>query len=167
MLAIFLIAFGVFSRFIIHTPNFTPIAAIALFSGLYLNRKYAFLLPIAILMISDIFLGWHSTIPFTWGSMILITALGLMTRQQKTVLNLFGSSFVSAVLFFVITNFGCWLLWYPHTTEGFLSCYTLAIPFFRQTLVSTLVYSAILIGIYEIIAYRVKETRLASVLLTK
>ncbi len=167
MLAIFLIAFGVFSRFIIHTPNFTPIAAIALFSGLYLNRKYAFLLPIAILMISDIFLGWHSTIPFTWGSMILITALGLMTRQQKTVLNLFGSSFVSAVLFFVITNFGCWLLWYPHTTEGFLSCYTLASPFFRQTLVSTLVYSAILIGIYEIIAYRVKETRLASVLLTK
>lgn len=167
MLAIFLIIFGILSRFLIHTPNFTPIAAIALFSGIYLSRKYAIVLPLAIMIISDIFLGFHNTIPFTWGSMILIAFLGLAVQKQKSFATLLGSSVVSAILFFIVTNFGCWLFWYPHTFGGFVNCYTLAIPFFRETLLSTLVYSGILIGIYEFVASKVKNTRLATVLYIK
>ncbi|MBF0569725.1 MAG: hypothetical protein HQL18_03000, partial [Candidatus Omnitrophica bacterium] len=73
----------------------------------------------------------------------------------------------SAVLFFVITNFGVWLAFYPHTSGGLLNCFTLAIPFFRMTLASTFVYVAVLFGVYDLASRRIQNTRLAPVLLNK
>jgi hypothetical protein len=166
MLAIALLIIGIIFRFIPHLANFTPILAIALFGGVYLNKKHAVVIPLALMILTDIFLGLHNTIVFTWGSILLISALGMLIRKRKSVENITLSALSSAVVFFVITNFGVWLMgWYPRTLNGLISCYTLAIPFFRTTILSTLVFSIGLFGIYELIARKVKDTPLAKVLL--
>ena len=162
-----LLVFGILTRFISHAPNFTAVTAIALFGGVYLNRKYAILLPLVLMMISDVFIGFHDTIFFTWGSFVLIAFIGLWVREHKRASTILASSIVSAILFFIITNFGAWLsVLYPHTWNGFITCYTLAIPFFRNTLLSSVIYSTVLFGTYEYIAFRVKGTRFARALLT-
>ncbi len=166
MLAIFLIIFGIASRFVIHAPNFTPVIAIALFSGVYLNKKYAMFVPVILMIIADLFIGLHNTIFFTWGSMLLVAGLGFWARKNKNVKRIAISGLFSAILFFVITNFGAWLFMYPRTMEGFVNCYIAAIPFFRTTFLSTFVYVFILFGIYEIVANLVKNTRFAKLLLS-
>jgi hypothetical protein len=158
---------GVLSRFISHTPNFTPVIAIALFGGVYLRRWQALLLPLGLMMATDALIGFHSVVAFTWGSVLIISCIGLWTRKSPTFGKVLLASLVSAVLFFVVTNFGAWLAFYPQTWEGFVACYTLAIPFFRGTLVSTLLYSALMFGGYELLAVRIKTSRLAPVLLNK
>ena len=166
MLAVAILFLGVFSRLMFHTPNFTPVVALALFGGFYLKKKYAVFLPILFMIITDAFLGWHQTIPFTWGSVALIACLGLWVKNYKSIPVTFGSSLLSAIIFFVVTNFGAWIFMYPHTAEGFVSCYIAAIPFFRNTLISTLLYSVVLFGLYEVMAHRVKDTRFARILLS-
>jgi len=168
MLAIALILLGIAMRFIPHVPNFTPVVAIALFSGFYLNKKYAILIPLSLMIITDLFLGLHEVFAFTWGSVILITVLGITQKKRKSALTVAGSSLLSAVLFFLISNFGVWLAgWYTHTFEGLINCYVMAIPFFRHMVLSTLVYSTVLFGAYELIAKRVKNTRFATVLISE
>ena len=167
MLAIALLIFGITARLLPHEYNFTPVTAIALFGGAYLSRRYAVILPLALMVISDIFIGLHDTIFFTWGSVILIALLGTQIKDRKTPAIVLGSSLVSALLFFIITNFGAWLSdLYPHNFNGLIDCYTLAIPFFRTTLISSVLYGVILFGSYELIAAAVKRTRFAKALLT-
>jgi len=168
MLGFILLALGILSRLIVHSPNFTPVIAVALFGGVYLNRKYAVLLPLALMMISDVFLGFYDGILYTWLSVVLVSAIGLLVKRNKNVATILTGSLASALLFFVISNFGVWASgYYGLTSQGFWNCYAAAIPFFRNTLVSTLVYGAVLFGIYELVALRAKGTRLAPVLLTK
>jgi hypothetical protein len=164
-LALMVLVFGLLTRFMPHEPNFTPVLALALFGGVYLKRSHALLLPLALMMMSDIVLGLHPVIAFTWGSIFLISCIGLWVRKSQSITHVAAGSLASAFLFFVVTNFGCWLAYYPHTWEGFVSCYTLAVPFFRGTLVSTLLYTVILFGGYELLASQIKKTRLAFVLL--
>ena len=135
------IIFAILSRFIPHPPNFSPIAAIALLSGHgFTNRWLAFLVPIVSLFISDIFLGLHSTIPFVYVSFFLIALLGIKVKKISV-----GTVLLSSLIFFLISNFGVWLLSYPITFNGFLACYTLAIPFFFNTILGDLTYSILLI----------------------
>ncbi|MFC1752953.1 DUF6580 family putative transport protein [Thermoproteota archaeon] len=166
MLALILVIVGISFRFIPHLANFSPLLAIALFGGVYLKRRYALIVPVALMMLTDIFLGMHSAIAFTWGSIILISALGITLRKKKNTLSIITGTIGSAVLFFIITNFGVWAAgWYPKTLSGLVSCYTLAIPFFRSTLVSTTVFSFVFFGVYELVARRVKDSSLAGALL--
>jgi hypothetical protein len=149
MLAILLIALGIASRLLTHTPQFTAILAVSLFAGLYLPRWQALLLPVAMMAVTDIFLGFHDTMVFTWGSMILVSALGLWLKSRKSFLSVLGGSIASAVLFFIVTNLAAWPTLYPVTAAGLRECFTMAIPFFRTTLVSTVVYSMALYAAYE------------------
>jgi len=167
MLAIFLLIIGIFSRLVLHIPNFTPIMAIALFSGFYTKKKYAVFLPVVLMMVTDLILGLHEAIFFTWGSVALIAGLGLIGRKNKNVKTVAGFSLASAILFFVITNFGVWLVsgLYETTLSGLGRCFTLAIPFFRYTLLSTLIYTFVFFGLFESIAFYVRKTKLAHVLL--
>ncbi len=166
MWAIGILFLGIFSRLAFHAPNFTPVIALALFGGVYLNKRQALVVPVALMAVSDLFLGLHPTIPFTWGSLVVISAIGLWVRNRKSGLSVLGSSLFSAVLFFVVTNFGAWLAMYPHTAAGLQNCYIAAIPFFRSTLLSSRVYSVLLFGMYELIALRVRDTRFAGLLLS-
>ena len=136
-----LIFFAILSRFLPHPPNFTPIAAIALLSSKgFTNRWVVFLIPIVSLFISDLFIGLHATIPFVYISFILIALLGMYVKKINIV-----SVLLSSTIFFLVSNFGVWLLYYPNSTEGLVQCYTMALPFFLNTVLGDLVYGALLI----------------------
>jgi hypothetical protein len=149
-----------------HADNFTPVAAIALFAGAYLKRRHAVIVPLVLMAVSDIFIGMHNVLIFTWGSFILASLLGLFIRKNKSFLRITGMSLLSSLVFFIVTNFGVWVMgWYPPTLAGLVNCYIMGLPFLRDFTVSTLLYSAVFFTAYEVIARRVKETRLAKVLL--
>ena len=101
---------------------------------------FVFLIPIVSLFISDLFIGLHATIPFVYISFILIALLGLYVKKINIV-----SVLLSSTIFFLVSNLGVWLLYYPISTEGLVQCYTLALPFFLNTVLGDLVYGALLI----------------------
>lgn len=166
MLCFFLLVFGAATRLIVHEANFTPVIALVLFGGVYFQRRYAVLFPILLMMGTDLILGFHSVIFFTWGSLVLVSFLGLWLREHKTWANTAGAAIFSAIMFFLITNFGVWLSgYYPMTFQGLVDCYLMAIPFFRASLLSTIFYSVVLFSLYEFMAVRTRNTRFASIVL--
>ncbi|MBF0215426.1 MAG: hypothetical protein HQL30_00365 [Candidatus Omnitrophica bacterium] len=165
MIAYLLIMLGLVMRVMPHAPNFTPVVAIALFAGVYLNKKVVPWVPLAIMAVSDLIIGMHDVVLFTWGAFLLIGFLGMWLSKHKSPSSVLISGIMSAVIFFIISNFGVWLVWYPLSIEGFVTCYVKAIPFMRDTLTSTLVYSAVLFGLYEAARKFVGKTRYSSVLL--
>ena len=134
------------SRFIPHPPNFTSLIALSFYVPALLGIRY---LPalVASFFITDLIIGFHSVTFFTWGSIIFI---GFGAKFfASTILTRISGSLLGACIFFVITNFGVWSVgFYEHTINGLILCYTLAIPFFTYTLVSTLIFSGIIEGIY-------------------
>jgi len=164
MLAFLIIIFGFLSRIVVHVPNFTPIYSLALFGGVYLKGRQAIWVPLAAMALSDIFLGLHDTMVYTWGGILLISLIGLYLRDHKNWANILSASILSSAAFFIITNFGAFLSLYPHTWAGLQQCYILAIPFYRSTLVSTLAYSMVLFSVWEflIIPYQQRKARLES-----
>ena len=124
-------------RLIPHPPNFAPITAMALFGGLnFQNKKLAYAIPILAMIISDLFLGFYSISIFVYLSFIAITYIGT-TIKSINISNIF----LSSLLFFIITNLGVWILGYPMTIEGLLTCFTLALPFFGYALAGDLFFS--------------------------
>ncbi len=151
MLAILLIIIGIISRAIPHLPNFSPLVAIALFSGVYIKERYAFLIPLFVYIISDLIVGFHDIVFFTWSSILLIYFIGYFLKK-RTFWTVFVCTVFSSILFFVLTNLGVWIVgWYPPAFNGLVQCYTLAIPFFRTSLISDLIYVGVLFGVYELI----------------
>ncbi len=140
-------------RLLPHPPNVAPIAAMALFGGVYLNKRYALIVPLMAMIFSDIFLGFHATIPFVYGSFLLTGLLGIWLKKYKTIKNIFFACVVSSLLFFLITNFGVWLVYgfYPKTLAGLMECYIAAIPFFRNTILGDLGFTAVFFGSYELL----------------
>ncbi|MBT8380275.1 MAG: hypothetical protein KJN64_13700 [Ignavibacteria bacterium] len=148
-----MIVSAAFVRLIPHPPNFAPIAAMALFGGAYFNKKWAaFLIPLAAMFVTDLFLGFHATMWAVYLCFALIVVLGMIMIKQKKIGNIFFASVIASVSFFVITNFGVWIStpFYEKTSAGLAACYTAAIPFFHQTLLSDLFFVAILFGLYEL-----------------
>lgn len=153
------VAVAAFMRLIPHLPNFTPVAAIALFGGAYINRKYlAFLIPILALFLSDLIIGLHSTMWAVYLSFAITVVLGMAIKERKSVLSVGATALISSVLFFLITNFASWLsgmMPYPMTFQGLMMCYEAAIPFFRNEILGTLVYSSVLFGGFYLVQKRV------------
>ena len=141
---LFIIAFmliAVLFRLLPHIPNFTPITAIALFGGLYFsNKTMAYLVPLVIMALSDLFLGFHSISFVVYAAFIVVSFIGTQTKKPSVFTIL-----LSSISFFIITNFGVWLIGYPKTWSGLVECYTLALPFFRNSLLGDLFYSGVMI----------------------
>ena len=153
IVAVLLILFAAFSRLIPHPANFTPVAAIALFSGVYLNKKYFLIIPVAAMLLSDIFLGFHSTMIWVYGSFAVIALIGLWLKSHKKAGYIFGTTLVSSIIFFIVTNFGVWLSgYYGFTFNGLVECYVMAVPFFKNTVAGDLFYVAAMFGIYEFVS---------------
>ena len=130
------------SRFIPHPPNFTSLMALSFYIPALLGIRY---LPVLILsfLITDLFIGFHGVTLFTWGSVILtgLSAKFFLTTKLTRIMG----ALTGAVIFFVITNFGVFSLGsYGYTIEGLMTCYTLALPFFGNTLASTILFAAII-----------------------
>ena len=148
-----IIFFAVLLRLVPHVPNFAPISAMALFGGAYLNKKYALIVPLTAMFVSDLFLGFHNTILFVYGSFLLIGLIGIWLRKHISLRNIFIAALFSSFLFFMITNFGVWL-WgnlYPKNFSGLIQCYFFALPFFRNTILGDLFYTGVFFGSYELI----------------
>lgn len=154
-----IVVLAVSTRLIPHPPNFAPIAGISLFSGAKLNKKQAFLIPLSAMFISDIFLGFHSTMLYVYLSFVLIVFIGIFIKKRLNFHNLVLASLTSSVLFYFITNFGVWAstALYPKTLSGLLQSYVLAIPFFNNTIASDLLYTGSLFYGYQLIEYLVKR----------
>ncbi|KKP51720.1 MAG: hypothetical protein UR42_C0011G0012 [Candidatus Roizmanbacteria bacterium GW2011_GWA2_33_33] len=137
-----IILLAVFARLTPHAPNFAPIGGLALFSGSHFKKKIALLIPITAMFLSDIFLGFHKTIPFVYLSFIIIALIGGLIKTNKWQ-SLLKASLVSSILFFLITNFGVWATgtMYQKNLSGLMQSYVMGLPFFRNTLLSDLFYS--------------------------
>ena len=164
MLALLIISFGILSRIVVHAPNFTPVLALALFGGTYLKGRQGIWVPLALMAISDIFLGFHDTMVYTWGSILLISLIGIWLKRNKNWVNVASASLFSSILFFVVTNFGAYLSLYPHTLAGLQECYIAAIPFYRSTMVSTVAYSLVLFSAWEFLLARRQNSLLLKLL---
>lgn len=156
IMAYFFILSGIILRLLPHLPNFAPIAAMALFGGTYLNKKYALIVPLAALLIGDIFIGFYNPwiMLSVYGSFLLIGLIGLWLKNHKTAPNVIGASIFSSMLFFLITNFVVWQVphsMYTHNLHGLLQSYIMGLPFFRNTLMGDLFYVGAMFGLYEIV----------------
>ncbi len=131
-----------FSRIVPHPPNFTPVLAVGIFSGFYFRNLFlGTLIVIFSMFIGDLFLGFHSTMFFTYISLTVAVVIGFLIKKLKFK-EILISGVVGSLLFFLITNFGVWILsgMYENNLNGLLQSYLLAIPFFHNTLISTLIY---------------------------
>jgi hypothetical protein len=136
-------------RLVPHPPNFTPIGAMALFSGAYLSRRgLAFVAPLAALLLSDLVLGFYAGMSFVYASVALTVLIGWWVSSRRTVLRVAAGALAGSVSFFVITNFGMWLFsgFYPRTSAGLAACFVAAIPFFQNSVAGDLFYAALLFG---------------------
>jgi hypothetical protein len=132
-----------------HPWNVTPIAAMALFAGAQLDdRRLAFGIPLAAMLLSDLVLGLHWTMFFVYGAFALTVWLGVQLRGRIAPLPVLGTALAGSVAFFIITNFGAWLSHglYPLDAQGLLAAYAAGVPFFRNTLVGDLFFTALLFG---------------------
>ena len=128
---------AVLVRLLPHPPNFTPITALALFGATTFKNKYlGVFLPLIAMVLSDIYLGFYGITLWVYGSFLLISLLGRYWRKIKV-----SNVLVSSLIFFIITNFGVWLGGYPKTLEGFLMCYTLALPFLINSILGDLFFT--------------------------
>ena len=147
-----LIFTAIFFRLIPHLPNFTPVAAIALFGGAYLGKKYlSFLIPFAAMIISDAIIGFHSTMIAVYISFAIVVGIGILLRRKTTVTTVIIASFTSSLLFFLITNFASWMggtMPYPLNFSGLMMAYQAGLPFFRNELTGTLLFNGVFFGTF-------------------
>lgn len=130
------------TRLIPHPPNFTSLIALSFYVPVIFGIKKIIFVILA-LFITDIFIGFHNTIFFTIGSIGLI-GLSSLYLKNSLVWRMTGV-LMGAILFYIITNFGVWSSGvYGYNFEGLINCYTLALPFFGNTFVSTLLFSFII-----------------------
>jgi hypothetical protein len=138
--------FSFFARLLPHAPNFAPIGALAVLAGTYLPKKYALLLPLVLMLATDYFIGFYNIkiMLSVYLSFMLYVLLGNALGKDKKIGKLSLSAFLGALLFFLITNFAVWAFspWYSKDLSGLLLSYTLALPFFKNTLLGDLFYTA-------------------------
>ena len=143
------------SRFIPHPPNFTSLIALSFYVPVLFGIRY---MPVVLIsfVITDLIIGFHATLFFTWGSVILI---GLISKFFATsLLKRLGGALSGACVFFLVTNFGVWSAGsYGYNLEGFIACYTLALPFFGYSAISTLIFSVVIETIYKLYKLKLKN----------
>ena len=126
-----------------HPPNFTPLLSISIFCGLIFKNKLSFCIPLFAMIISDLWLGFHNVLFFVYMPLLIVFAIGYKFKSALNFKNIAILSLSSSIIFFIVSNFGVWIVGYPKTISGFIACYVAAIPFFHNTLISTLMYSSI------------------------
>ena len=157
-LPIVLILILSFSRLMPHPPNFTPIIAVAIMSSYFFKNIYLSCAKLLIsMLLADAFIGFYSNMLFVYLSLLLIVFIFHKVSEKMNFKNLFICGFIASLIFFIISNFGVWVLGSPGVLDlpyeknlnGLVECYILAIPFFGNTFFSTLIFSYPAIFIYK------------------
>jgi hypothetical protein len=157
MLPYYFLVFAIAARFLPHAGsfNFTPVAASLLFFGARMPRKQAWI-PVALFATSDILIS-HFVYGYplsasdlvTWAWYAAIVLLGSLLASNASPLRVVSASLLASVSFFAVSNFAVWAVWnmYPKTLAGLAECYTMAVPFFRNTAASDLLFSGAVFGV--------------------
>lgn len=151
-----------FLRLVPHPPNFAPIAAMALFAGAHFQqRALAFLVPLMAMLLSDMIIGFHSGIVLVYVCMAIAVAVGMLLKGRMGTVTVAAGLLASAVIFFVVTNFGVWFTsgMYALSIEGLVACYVAAIPFFHNTVLGNVFFGALLFGGFALMQRRVPALR--------
>tara|TARA_B100001250_G_C19477310_1_gene647170 strand:- start:42 stop:548 length:507 start_codon:yes stop_codon:yes gene_type:complete len=137
------------SRLIPHPPNFTPILAGAIFMPFMVQRSTGIALPIIIMLLSDLIIGLHGLMIWTYGAIALITLVSYQLIK-KEFLSVFKVALASPIIFYLLTNFGVWLNSeiYSFDLSGLITAYTMGLPFLANSLVSTILFSSCFYAIY-------------------
>ena len=155
-IAIVLVALAATMRLLPHPANFAPVAAISIFGGSVLPRRHAIWVPLAAMVASDALIGFY-TLPImlsVWGCYVLIALASSMTLRRFSLWKLALITPAGSVFFFLVSNFAVWL-WsgmYIRTWSGLVQCYAMAVPFFRNTLLSDIIYTGLLFGLYAAVS---------------
>lgn len=151
-LALGLTVLGALARIMPHPPNFAPVGGLSLFAGARLRGWQAYLLPLALMAVTDPLVGGYSfATPFIYASFMISVWIGTRLRSTENPFAIGGAAVAASLQFFLISNFGTWLgstVTYPHTWSGLASCYVAAIPFYGRTLASDVLYAAALFGLH-------------------
>jgi Family of unknown function (DUF6580) len=149
-LAIGLIVLGALVRVTQHW-NFAPVGALSLFAGARLRGWQAYLVPLALMALTDPLLGGYSVAtPLVYASFMVNVWIGTRLRRSENPVWIGSAAVAGSVQFFLLTNFA-WLTagsMYPHTLAGVMACYAAGVPFFWRTLASDLFYSGVLFGLH-------------------
>ncbi len=145
-----LLIFAVAFRILPHPANFAPVAAIALFGGAVLPRKLALWVPLIAIVVSDLIIGFYDIMPIIWGCYVLTALAGSLWLRKPSIARGVALTTGASISFFIITNFAVWAFtgMYVHSWSGLMDCYAMAIPFFRNTLLSDLFFTAALFGLH-------------------
>ena len=154
-LAVGLVLLGGLGR-LVQNLNFAPVGAVSLFAGARMRGWQAYLLPIALMAVTDPFLhGYSFATPFVYASFLINVWMGSKLRKTENPGWIGGAAVIGSVQFFLLTNFAVWVnpaqTLYPHSFAGLATCFVAAIPFFRNTLLSDLAFSAVLFGLYALL----------------
>ena len=154
---VLLIILGIAStalRLLPHMPNFAPIGALALFTGLYSTRKSWLFIPLVVMFISDAFIGFYDwkIMLVIYSSFLVYVAIGKIVKNNKSAFTIIGGTFAGALIFYLTTNFAVWYFsgMYPRTLQGLILCYEMALPFFRNSLLGDVFYVGVFVGSYEL-----------------
>lgn len=143
------IVFAALLRIAPHPWNFTPLGAMALFSGAFVrNRWLAFAFPLAALFAGDVFVGLYALMPVVYASFALSVLIGMLLKNNRTVLRIGGTTLLAAAQFFIVTNFAVWMAFdtFPKTASGLFACYAAGLPLFGNTLTSDAFFVALFFG---------------------
>lgn len=155
LLIIALVMVAIFARLIPHLPNFTPVGAVAIFSGHYLPKKFAYIIPLAIMLVSDSIVGFYSLqiMAAVYLSFLISVWLGSTISLSRPVGPTLRSTLAGSVIFFLITNAAVWAYspMYPPTFSGLWESYWSALPFFRNTVLGDLFYVSVLFTGYSLL----------------
>ena len=157
------ILFGALMRLVPHWPNFTPIAATALFGGAYISRRWlSFIIPLAALLFSDMIIGFHNSMWAVYLGFLITVMIGWYIGQKRNAHSIILGSIIASVTFFLITNFAAWLAYpiYTKDFQGLITSYiaglaffndgTLGISFFLNDVIATLFYSGLFFGAFSL-----------------
>jgi hypothetical protein len=153
LLALALIVLAAALRLAPHPWNFTPVGAMALFSGAVVrDRRLASIFPLVALFAGDVFIGFHKLIPIVYASFLVNVAIGLWLRDRRSIARIGLATLFGAIQFFIVTNFAVWqfLGSYPRTAAGLVACYIAGLPFFGNTLAGDALYAALLFGSFAL-----------------
>jgi hypothetical protein len=170
MLPYYFVLFAIATRFLnphAGSFNFTPVAASLLFFGARMPRKYAWI-PVAMLIGSDVVLsrfvyGYPLSVSdvVTWAWYAAIVLLGSLLASNSSAVRVGSASLTASLSFFAVSNFAVWAFWnmYPKTLPGLAECYAMAIPFFRNTVVSDLLFAGAFFGIAALLPQFSRKTQ--------
>jgi hypothetical protein len=142
--------------------NLVPVGALALFAGARLRSRWAYAVPLGVMLASDLLLlpylgartfSWVGT-PLIYGSFVLYVFLGqrLIGRDETSPMVIGGASLLASVQFFLLSNLAVWLGGgtYPRTLAGLAQCYWMAIPFYRNTLAGDLLFTQLFFAVHTL-----------------